>query len=187
MVKLFERKNGKIKIYYNQEPYEKKHIELNDYKEIGCNTISFSDSYFLGIEVMTHKVRMLYGMVGVSVRPAKEKNVVNIEVKYTTENMYEFENNLMHYKNDVYIGILQEYVEGIYDGIGRALAERNEFPNVDICFSYSANSLVGSSSMHFSYLAELLINMIGDEVVNVIDEMEFTSFCDKYQKILMHL
>lgn len=180
MIKIFERTNGKVKIYFNELPHKNDCNEASAHKSYYADCEKNFNSYFIGIEAMRHTgPRMLYGMLGARVAPNNEHKL-NINILYQKENKQIFENTMLLDKGYVYTGLLEEYLEGVFEGSEVVVANVKTVPSIDINFEVAANDKSGSCHTYFSELAQLIIRLIAEgniENLMCLDNEEFVEKC----------
>ncbi len=183
MEKIFIYKNGKIKVTYNEcfmtKDYEEEYVT----KKIVRTTKNVSKCFSLGVELMVHKGgRMCYGMLIAQVRPHDEQNSVKTSIAFTTKNSVRYEHSILLDDGFVYKGLPKEYVEQIIESIEQLICEKEIYPQYDVGFDYAANCEVGSSPMMFSYIAEIIMDMLYVDSIEEIFNMSIENFTEQYVK-----
>ena len=81
MKKIFEYKNGKIQVTYNEQLMSKDYEDECCSKKIEHKTKVISKSFTVGVEMMIHKGgRICYGMLVAQVLPYNETNAVKVSM-----------------------------------------------------------------------------------------------------------
>lgn len=180
MIKVFNRKNGMIKFYIDEFPFEKSYEELWIHKSFICNKNYSLRDYIIGIEAMRHTGgRMLYGLLCARVHSNNE-NGFNVSIAYTKKNSEVFETAIISNKTYVYKGLKEEYLDGVFEGVNNALQTLTAVPGVDIDFEIAANDEAGSCHAYYSNLASLLIKIISEESINSLINMKYEEFAKRY-------
>lgn len=181
MEKLFEFKNGKVKVTYNEQLMTKEYEEQCLSKIIPHKTKTFSESFSLGVELMIHVgPRICYGMLVAQVMPYDEQDFIKVLISFTRENTIRYRDSILLNDEYVYEGLPEEYVEQVSDSIYQAIGEKEAYPQCHIYFGHSANCEVGSSPMFFSIIAEMIINILYDNSMEDIFSMDKEEFKEKY-------
>ncbi len=183
MEKVFEFRNGKVRVTYNEpgkiQGFEEKYVSAS----VQRNTRKCTSVYSVGVEAMAHTGgRMCYGKLSVSVRPQKEADKINITIAVTEENTIKFRNSLLLDDSYVYCGLPEEYVELMLDCVANAIEAVETFPQCTLFFEEAANCEAGSSSMYFGGIAELLVRMIEKENAADIFFMSEKEFAEHFFK-----
>lgn len=181
MDRIFEYKNGEIKIIWNELPMEKDYEEEWIIKEIKKTTKNFVNSFSVGLELKVHKGgRMCYGMLMAFVKPTDEQDCIEVSVAFTQKNTVKYSNSLLSKDDYVYKGLPNEYVESIYSSVYEVIGEKNDYPQCDIAFGYAANCEVGSSPMIFSIITKMIMELIYHNAFDEISSMSIANFTEKY-------
>lgn len=180
MIKVFDGKNGIIKLFIDEFPFEKSYEELCIHKSFPCNTNYSLKDYIIGIEAMRHTGgRMLYGLLCAKVHSNNE-NGFNVRIMYTKENSEVFETAVLSNKTYVYKGLPEEYLDGVIEGINNALQARISVPGIDVDIVAAANDEAGSCHAYYGNLASLLVRIIMEESINDLVNMEYEEFARRY-------
>ena len=182
MKKIFEYKNGKIQVTYNEQLMSKDYEDECCSKKIEHKTKVISKSFTVGVEMMIHKGgRICYGMLVAQVLPYNETNAVKVSIAYTRENSIRYKESILFDDEFVYKGLPQEYVEHIYSSAYETIIEKERYPQCDLAFEYSANCEVGSSPIIFGQITEIIMNMLYIDSIEEIFNMDIVDFtCKRY-------
>ena len=182
MKRLFELKNGKIKVFFNEDPIEKDYIDYEVNKVLNTKTYLIEDAFSIGVEYALHTgPRILYGFMMVYVEPNDVNNTVNVSVSYTKDNVIHYEKSLLIYNSDyVYKGLPEEYLKDVQKTIENKIICSEYFPQCNLRFASSANCEVGSCSNFFVKITEIIIELICkcsmEEIADVLNERFFEKF-----------
>ncbi len=183
MVKIFEYKNGKIKITWNEQ------LLVKDYKYdwhkrlINIKTFEFSSSFSLGVEIKINMGgRICYGMLAAKVYPLKKQDCVEIELAFTHKNSVKYDASCLVNDAYVYKGLPEEYTEQIINQICSTILEKEFYPQCKITIEDSANCEVGSSPMIFGMIADIIVNLIYTSSEYEIYNMDIETFSEQYIK-----
>lgn len=183
MDKVFEYKNGEIKVIWNELLMKKNYEDEWERKEIKKITRSFSNSFSVGVELKVHKGgRMCYGMLIACVKPTDEQDCIKISIAFTQRNIIKFSNSMLLNDEYVYKGLPKEYVESICSSVYEVIGEKEDFLQCEIAFEYAANCEVGSSPMIFSIITKILLELIYHNAFDEISSMSIADFTEKYVK-----
>ncbi len=181
MEKIFEFRNGKIRVTYNEvqksQNIEEKYVRAS----VKRKTRRCTDEYSVGVEAMAHTGgRMCYGKLSVSMRPQEEADKINIAIAVTEENTVKLSNSLLLDDSYVYCSLPEEYAEHMLDCVINAIEAAETFPQCVLVFEEAANCEAGSSSMYFGGIAELLIRMIEKDNAAEIFLMNENVFAEQF-------
>lgn len=181
MVKLFEYKNGELKVMWNTKPMLKDY-EYSWYNiPIKIKTYPFSSTFELGIELKVHKAgRICYGMLMAQVQPHSKKNYVDISLAYTHKNIVKYEKSFLNNDAYVYKGLPEEYAEEVINRINSSILEKGSYPQCSIIFEEAANCEVGSSPIIFGIIVDIITNIICTSSENEIRDMSIETFTKQY-------
>lgn len=183
MIKVFEYKNGKIKIMWNEQPLLKDY-EYDWYKKlINIKTSEFLSSFLLGVEIKINAGgRICYGMLAAKVYPISKRDCVEIELAFTHKNSVKYDNSCLMNDTYVYKGLPEEYTEQIINQICSTILEKEYYPQCKIMIEDSANCEVGSSPMIFGMIANIIVNLIYTGSEDKIYNMDIETFTKQYMK-----
>ena len=182
MNRLFKLKNGKIKVYFNEDPIEKDYIDYEVNDILQKNTYTIEDMFSIGVEYALHTgPRILYGFMLAYVEPNDVNNTINVSVSYTKENVIHYENSLLVYNSDnVYKGLPEEYLEDVQQAINNKIMCLESFPRCNLRFYSSANCEVGSCSNFYAIIIGVIIELIckssPEEIANISNERFLEKF-----------
>lgn len=183
MIKVFNYKNGEIKIMYNEEPM------VRDYKynwkehQVEIMTFPVSLDYWLGVEVEINRGgRICYGMLVAQVQPNEDTNCVRIDIAFTQKNSIRYYDSCLYDDSRVYKGLPEPYVDAVIQGATSEILKKNKYPQCKIVFEYAANCEVGSSPMIYRLISEIVINMIFENVYEKIIDMDIKTFTEQFAK-----
>lgn len=181
MEKIFNYKNGKIKLSYNEQFEQKDYEETYLVKDFKYKTRIYSEAFSIGMELMVHKGgRICYGMLVAQVRPHEQQNVVKISITTTLENVTKYEDSILLDDRYVYKGLPQEYVEHMLSNVEKSICEKETYPQVEVSFDYAANCEVGSSSMIFGYIAEIIMDLLASDSIVEMINMDIENFTEQF-------
>lgn len=181
MIKTFKYKNGEVKVIWNEEPMVRNYKYDCSYQVIDKATYRISNSFLVGIELKINRGgRIIYGLLAAKVYPHDEKNLVKISVEFTKENTIRYEKSNLYNDKFVYKGLPKEFVEQVEKSIFETILKKESYPQCDIEFKYAANCEVGSSSMIFGIIAELIVNLINTTTEDKVLNMDIENFTKKY-------
>lgn len=181
MVKVFEYKNGQIKILWNEQPMIKNY-EYSWYKEeISAKTYKVSKEFFIGLEAKINRGgRICYGMLSAKVQPYDKKDKVKISVATTHKNTVRYEKSILFDNAYVYKGLPEEYIKQMNSSIVKTILEKERYPQCAISFEDAINCEVGSSSMLFGVIAEIIVNLICTSTEEDMLNMNIEDFTKRY-------
>ena len=181
MERVFEYKNGEIKVIWNELLIENNYKKEWIQKEIRKTTKSFCDSFSVGLELKVHKGgRMCYGMLMACVKPNDEQDCIKVSIAFSQRNSIKYSKSLLSNDEYVYEGLPKEYVESVCSSVYRVIDEKDDYPQCDIAFAYAANCEVGSSPMIFSIITKMLLELIYCNAFDEISSMSIENFTQKY-------
>ena len=119
-------------------------------------------------------------MLGVCVQPNEEINCVKIEIAFTQENRIRYYDSCLYNDRRVYKGLPEEYVEAVIGKVTSEILKRDKYPQYKIVFECAANCEVGSSSMIYELISEVIINIISESICEKIMDMDIESFTQRF-------
>lgn len=125
------------------------------------------------VELFLHKDANNYGLLGIEFIPQKEADHLEIQIKYTKESTEHYQSDIKIYDSMICCGLYEEYVPCLKDALVKKICSLNEFYCGKLIVCTAANSMVGSSSMIFAAIANIIIEMflaIQNEGIDKIDE-----------------
>lgn len=181
MEKVFAYKNGNIKVMYNESGMLRDYEEEYIVRDVDRETCAFAKEYSVSVEWSRHVGgKICYGMLGATVRPYHKADSVRVSMAYTQKNTVKYDESLLLNDEYVYKGLPIEYVGYLEECIEQYIKEKDAFPQCEIVLNQAANCEVGSSEMFFSYIAQMLINMIYNDSVEEIIDMDVEEFTSRY-------
>lgn len=183
MKKTFRYQNGEIAITWNEHPMLNDYEYERYYTEVKNKTIAIKSSCAIGVELKLHKGgRICYGFLVAQVNPHNKSDCIKICIAYTNRNTVKYENSFLLNDTFVYKGLPKEYVKRISKSITEVIMNEEDYPQCEIKIEYAANCEVGSSSMIFGIIAEILVKLIGSSSLEEIASMSIETFTAKYVK-----
>lgn len=188
MQRIFEYKNGEIKVIWNEIPMHKDYEETYLRETIEKKTNLSVTPFSVGVELKKHTGgRIIYGMLMAHIEPGKEKNTVKISIAYTKKNTIRYEDSILWDDAFVFKGLEEQYVENVYRSICKTINKKEDYLQCDICFDYAANCEVGSSPMLFGMIAEMIMEIIYVNSVKEIFSMSVEDFTQKYVRNIFRI
>lgn len=183
MRKIFKYRNGKIRIFKDENPLIKDYEYEWKKRQIKVKTVEMPFPFRLGIELAVHVGgRICYGILTAQVNAHNKRDCVNLLLAYTQKNTVRYTGTGLIDDSHVYKGLPEEYTAEILDRSASAISQKEVFPQCSICFEDSANCEVGSSPMFFGAIAEMIINIIGTGSVDEIFSLDAETFSRCYAK-----
>lgn len=183
MIRLFQYKNGEIKITWNLQPIQRDYKYEWRRKQITLNTYQFLSSAILEVELKIHKGgRICYGMLAAQVDPHEEQDCVELSVAYTRENTIKYTGSCLVDDTYVYKGLPEEYVEKVINSISSTILQKETYPQCSICIENAANCEVGSSPMIFGIIADIMTNIICTSSEDEMRNTDIETFTTQYAR-----
>lgn len=114
----------------------------------------------IGIELhRLYREPSSYGLLGIEFKPQKNSNELKIEIQYIKENIKNYNSEISNYDKTIYCGLLEDYVPHLKSKIIEMIYQHNIFFGGSLIVSCAANSEVGSSSVMFSIVAEIIVKI----------------------------
>lgn len=188
MIKVFDYKNGKIKIMYNEPSMVRDYKYDRKEHKIELMTFPVSLDHWLGVEVKINKGgRICYGMLAAQVQSNEDADCVRIDIAFTQKNSIRFYDSCLYDDSWVYKGLPQEYVESIIQSATSEIIKKDRYPQCKIIFGHAANCEVGSSPMIYRLISEMMIDMIFENAYEKIMDMDIKTFTERSaQNIGLH-
>lgn len=181
MVKLFEYKNGQIKVLWNEQPMIKDYEYSWHKEEISTKTYKVLKEFFIGLEAKINRGgRICYGMLAAKVQPYDKKDIVKISVATTHKNTIHYEKSILFDDAYVYKGLPEEYIEQMNSSIVKIISEKERYPQCAISFEDAINCEVGSSSILFGIIAGIIVDLICTSTEDDMLNMSIEDFTKQY-------
>ena len=166
---------------WNEIPMKKDYKESFYHKMITQETRHISYSYILGLELQIHTGgRICYGMLCSKVQPLDKQNTVKLSIAFTQQNTVKYKRSILLDDRYVYKGLPEEFLEKVSNCICEKIKEKREFPQCEIEIMYAANCEVGSSSMFFGIISNILIDLIYKSSLDELSSISVEDFKQKY-------
>lgn len=183
MERVFEYKNGMVRIMWNEVPMSVDYESICIHSEIQKETYPLKTPFLIGVELqISMGGRICYGLLGAKVKPYEKKDAIKVSVYYTNKNTIKYDYSSLFDDEFVYKGLPKEYLEYINNNVYDTLKEKKSFPSCEISFDYAANCEVGSSPMIFGIIAEMIINFIDTGIIEKISSISLEEFSQQYVK-----
>lgn len=183
MIKIFNYKNGEIKVMYNESPMAMDYSYSWKKHQVEIITFPVSLNYWLGIEIKINKGgRICYGMLVAQVQPNEDTNCVKIDIAFTQKNNIRYYDSCLYDDTSVYKGLPKEYVDSVIQSVTSEILKKDYYPGYKIVFEYAANCEVGSSPMIYQIISEIIINMIYENACEKILDMDVETFTKEFAK-----
>jgi hypothetical protein len=115
----------------------------------------------IALEVYYPRNSSNYAFLGVEyTRNIVQKNNLLIILNVSKYKAFKFNDSLVNGYDEVYSGIPEEYSNAILESVENTLATLNFVPEGTLKFNLGAYSLIGSSPMVFSKIAEILVRLL---------------------------
>ena len=188
MNRVFEYKNGMIKIIWNEIPMSVDYESICLSKEIQKKTYALKTSFLIGVELqISTGGRVCYGMLGAQVQPYDKNDTIKLSIQYTHKNTVKYDKSFLFDDEFVYKGLPEEYIDYMCNSIYETFITKTTYPNCEINFEYAANCEIGSSPMIFGVIAEMIINLIDTSSIEDFYYISLGEFAQKYaKKINLH-
>ena len=185
MIKIFQYKNGEIRIKKDEN------LSVRDYqyewkkRQIKVKTVELPLPFCLGVEIIVHTGgRICYRMLSAQVSPYNEPDCVNLSLAYTQNNTVRYTETGLIDDSHIYKGLPEEYTADILDRRVSFILEKEVFPQCSNCYKHAAHSAVASSPMIFGVIAETIINIICTGSVDEIFHLDAETFYIKNLRFL---
>ena len=183
MIKVFDYKNGKIKIMYNEPSMVRDYKYDRKEHKIELMTFPVSLDHWLGVEVKINKGgRICYGMLAAQVQSNEDADCVRIDIAFTQKNNIRYYDSCLYDDTSVYKGLPKEYVDSVIQSVTSEILKKDHYPGYKIVFEYAANCEVGSSPMIYQIISEIIINMIYENACEKILDMDVETFTKEFAK-----
>lgn len=125
MERVFEYKNGMVRIMWNEMPMSVDYESVCFNNKIRKKTYPLKSTFLIGVELQIPTGgRICYGLLGAQVKPYDEKDTIKISIYYTSRNTKKYDNPLLFDDEFVYKGLPEEYIEYIRNDVCDTLKEK---------------------------------------------------------------
>ena len=160
---------SKVRIWFegHNEFFFEKYTKTKLY-EFNCGKSQLNEDRTIIIELLIPAGgRVFYGLLGIHYKYDLSQKI-SLKVNMTNKKFGILNDSLLGKIEDVYIGLPEEYLEGVYKGIEQAHQDNRLNITGEINFCYAAYGLISSCNFIFQRLSYALINLlfIDKEIIN---------------------
>ena len=149
-IRIWDKPCNELRLEKNQ----KRNLYEFDYKE----EIAKKNRTIIAELFLPRGARVVYGILGADYEYEERKKISLITYE-TTDDKKIFQDSMLCRIENAYIGLTDEYAEGVYTGAKLAYDENKILLNGKLDFCYSAHAEASSSAWVFQKLAYLLCNL----------------------------
>jgi len=114
---------------------------------------------YIELEIKRHTgPRMLYGRLGFLFEKINDAEI-QLEIPYSKTNSMRCQDSILLASDTCYVGITEEYLDGIVQGISHFIENESDFPCCKITLCNASNCEIGSCEAFYSIIIDAVMNI----------------------------
>jgi hypothetical protein len=153
----------KARIWIGEMPFASCNVDRSIESFIEASAPSFKELRCAAVELIEHRGgRILYGLLGAELRPNASENL-HLQINISSTVGAPFVDSIDSSKGKVFIGLPQQYADGVLAGVLTVKDQLNTICVGDLLFNCAAYHDDASTQAFFSYLSNIVVRILSSD------------------------